>query len=385
MAFAAPDPYKQAIRSGVGLSWVVDAYRGGVPVVGATGMAPTGGSVEDDGTRDGRRFLSLSLASSPGLFGLLAPTGTTLKARCVVTYLNGTQQIVPAGVFDIDAENSGEVSGDVQIAAPDKWVRVKRARFLKPQASTRGVNVTAQIATLIRGALGASEPVTITATSTTKVGALVWERDRDKAILDLAKSIGAWVFFDRDGVATVANQPILGPTSNWLLDASTTGVLTSLDRQRSRERTYNIVVVSSSKSDGAVPFAPQYVWDNDPLSPTFAGPGTFGPTPPSATSAGPFGQVPYFYESPLLATAAQAITAGRAILAKTTGLASRVSLGSVPNPAVDALDVIDVIPPLERYDLPRPVERHMVDKVSHPLDLSEQRIEGRSTRTDDYT
>jgi hypothetical protein len=60
-------------------------------------------------------------------------------------------------------------------------------------------------------------------------------------------------------------------------------------------------------------------------------------------------------------------------------------MGVSPNPAMDALDVLNVIPPPERPDLPRPLEQQMADKVTHALDVtSEVTIQGRSTRTDEY-
>jgi hypothetical protein len=183
MAYTVPDPYPAAVRTGFGLSWRVDAYRAGVAVPGATGLVPdesNGGSIEDDATRDGRRTLDLGLPPTPGLFDLLAPIGTTLRVYADILYLNGSRATIPCGVYEVDAQSMGMVSGTVRINAPDKWARVKRARFLAPQTSTRGAPVTTQIAALFRGALGAGEAVNVTATSTATVGALVWDRDRDQ-------------------------------------------------------------------------------------------------------------------------------------------------------------------------------------------------------------
>ena len=113
----------------------------------------------------------------------------------------------------------------------------------------------------------------------------------------------------------------------------------------------------------------------DPASPGYA-----------PETAGPFGIVPYFYTSPLFSHVDHARAAGFKVLARTVGLASQVSLGQVPNPAVDAFDVLDVLGPRERYDIPRVLERHVADTVTHPLSAgTAQSIDGRSTRTDEFS
>jgi hypothetical protein len=380
VAFPVADPFREAVRNSVAITYTVDATLGGDPVPGGSGLLPSGGSVTDTTKPGVRRVLSLQLAPEPGLFDALSPIGTTLTVTAHVRYTNRQSVDIPMGVFDVDTESLSEGSGGLSLTAPDKWAKIQRARFIIPQASTPGLSVVGQIAALIRGALGPDEPVAVTATSTATVGRLLWEKDRDQAIIDLAQSIGAWVFFDRFGVATVADVPQIGSSADWLVDASPSGVLVELDRERSRTSTRNVVVIESSAADGAkVPT--QWVWDSDPLSPTYAG------TSPRLRpqEAGPFGIVPYFYDTPVLTSAAAALKAGRTILARTTGLASQVSLGQVPNPAVDAFDVIDVMPPRERYDIARVLERHVVDTVTHPLTVgSPQQIEGRSTRTDPY-
>jgi len=382
---APTDPFKQAIRNGLPTTYIVNAAIGDVPVAGATGLQPTGGSITDTTTPGGRRLLNLELAPAPGLFDLLSPIGTTLTVTAEVRYPSREVVSVPMGVFDIDRETLAEGGGTLSVTAPDKWVRIVRAKFLKPESAVKGTLVVDEIVRLIRGALGSAEPVNVTATSTAKVGAVVYEKDRDQEIIKHANGIGAWVFFDRNGVATVADIPTVGGVADWLVDASETGVLTSLDRERSRTSTCNIVVVTSSAAAGAA-FPVQYVWDNDPKSPTYAGPGTgASATPPPAGSAGPFGQVPYFYDTPLPLTVNGARAAGRTVLARTVGLASQVSMGQVPNPALDAFDTLDVMPPRASSTAARVIERHVADQVTHPLAVGQaQQIQGRSTRTDPY-
>ena len=420
MAYLAPDPFRQAIRSGLALSYSVSASFNGSPVVGATDLRPTGGSITDTTKPGVRRLLNLSLAPADGLFDRLAPIGTELTVTCHVTYTDRFTVDIPMGVFDVDSEKVSEGGGEISLTAPDRWAQIQRARFLQPKASTPGLLVTEQISLLLREVIGLGAAVTITATSTQSVGALTWEKDRDKAIMELAESIGAWVYFDRSGVATIADVPTIGDTADWLIDYA--GVLTELDRERSRTNTRNVVIVESSASDGEK-FATQIVWDNDPTSPTYAGIDPFSPT----NTPGPFGVVPYYYDTPILQSDLSARTAGLTILARVTGLASQVSLGSVPNPAIDAFDVLDVMPPhgwtttveyvggdgfgtmpfgagpfgggsgggvpvVRRSPLGAFLERHVVDTVTHPLVQpvggnggNPQHIDGRSTRTDDFS
>jgi hypothetical protein len=85
-----------------------------------------------------RRVLNLELAPEPGLFDLLSPIGTTLTVTARVMYTNRTTVDIPMGVFDVDSESLSEGGGGLSLTAPDKWVRIQRARFIKPQASNPG-------------------------------------------------------------------------------------------------------------------------------------------------------------------------------------------------------------------------------------------------------
>lgn len=378
-----PDVYHGAIISGgYKLTYSVDAISGGAAVAGAQGMAPVGGSITDTTRAGVRRTLNLDLAPAPGLYDLLSPTGTQLQVTAHLRDPSRTGPDVPMGLFEVDAESLSEGGGKLSLTAPDKWGRIQRARFTGPMSSTPGIRVTDQIARLIRGALGANEYVNNLATSKATVGALTWEKDRDQAIITLAAGIGAWVFFDRNGMATIADIPTVSGTADWTMTAgSESATILTLDRQRSRTSTYNVVVVESTASSGAA-FPTQVVWDSDPSSPTYAGPDPIH----RPGAAGPFGVVPYFFDTPLPLNVAGARATGLSILAKTVGVASQINLTTSHNPALDAFAVIDVLPPRERYDIARNLERHVVDTVTHPLDITQPvQITGRSTRTDPYT
>jgi len=414
---AAPDVFKAATRSGVEWWTTVGAAIGGTSV--ATGLLPVGGTITDTTAPGVRRVLNVDLAPDVGqtadeLYDLISEWGTLLTVTGHVRLTGRTVVDIPMGVFDVDKSKVSGGNGQVSLTADDKWAKVQRARFVLPQASTPGLLVTEQIAALIRGALGAAEPVVITATSTATVGALTWEKDRDKAIIDLADGIGAWVFFDRTGLATIADVPTTTGAADWLIDAGVSGVLIDIDREKSREGAANVWVVESSAADEAK-FPTVVVWDIESASPTFAG---LDPTSPSNVP-GPFGVVTGYLDTPILATEDQARQAAYTRLSRSAGASSSVSLGSVPNLAVDAFDVLDVLPPhksqtiitgyrgggsgfgtmpfgtgpfgggsgggvpiLGRASVGAVMERHVADTVTHPLTIgSPQTIEGRSTRT----
>jgi len=375
-----PDLYRRAIRRSIAWWYTIDAAVDGAPVAGATGLRPTGGTIVDTTKAGVRWTLNLELAATPGLYDRLAPEGTTLTATCHVRLTSRTLVDIPMGVYDVESERMSQSDGTLSLTAPDFWSRIQQARFIRPVTSTKGITARAQIALLLGGAVGGLT-VNDRATSDVVMGTQTWEKDRDQAVLDVAKSAGVWVFFDRTGVATIVDVPTGGGTAQWYIDSSKNGVLIDLDRERSRAQTRNVVIVESTASGGAK-FPTQWVWDNDPTSPTYA-----GPDPKAHPElAGPFGVAPMYLDDPISSTVLQARTAGYRALYRATGLASQVSLTQVPNPAVDAFDALDVLAKRERYDIPRRVERHVADTITHPLTAAGvQRIEGRSTRAEDIT
>lgn len=372
--------YLKAVRGSHQQTVVCDAWFGGSPVPGGADIRINGGTVTDSSTPGVRRQLDIELLPRGGLFDLLSPTGTELRVRSVLRYPSGGTESVPMGVFDIDSTAIGYgPGGTITVSGDDKWVRVQRAKFVRPKQSWSGLTVVGQITALVREALGPAEQVIVNTSSTATVGTLVWEQDRDKAIIELAQSIGCWVYFNRDGVCTIAPLPVGNPPAAvWSVDAGATGVLLDANRSRDRSKTYNVVVVSSEKADGVPPFDPVIVWDNDSSSPTYA-----GSDPVVGTGAGPFGVVPYFWSSPVMQHPSAAEVAGLAMLTSLRGLNAQLALTSVRNHALDALDSIAVTLPPETYGAPTVIERHFIDRVTHPLmPDGTQTIDTRSTKVD---
>ncbi|HEU5026597.1 MAG TPA: DUF5047 domain-containing protein [Spirillospora sp.] len=343
--------------------------------------------VSVDGSAPGpRRSLSCTLAPLPGLFDALARTGVELRAYTALEYLDGSVDVEPQGRFDVDvAQVSYAPGGAIQLTAPDRWQRIVKARFFTPRASTKNATARSQIASLITEVVGVT--VSDEATSTATVPAQTWDQDRAQAIQDLAKAASLDVFFDRNGIPVMRDVPVLDvPGSVLTIDASETGILIDANRERNRQKTYNIVVVTGAAADGTSPFAPQYVWDTNALSPTYAGPGTgAGSLPPPPSSDGSYQQVPYFYPSPLLRNTTQAQAAGRTILARVTALEAQLTLTSVPAPMLDDGDTITALLPGDDALSAGVTEWHLVDGFTVPLvpHKDPMPITTRSTRPDD--
>ncbi|MGI5144787.1 DUF5047 domain-containing protein [Plantactinospora sp. CA-294935] len=310
-----------------------------------------------------RRQLDLTITDA-GLWDDLDVTGVELRPYRGVRYPSGATELVPLGVFGLDEQSmSVGPDGGIRIrTAPDRWARVQRAKFETPASSQVGDLVVDEIVRLVTDAVS-GVAVSVLATSTATVGALVWDRDRDKAIVDLATSIGAEAYFDNDGTLVVRDAPLLSQPSVWTVDASPSGVLLGGDLRRDRSRTYNVVVVSDARTDGSTPFAPQVIEDDDPASPTYVG--------------GPFGRVPYFWSSPVVTSAPQAVVAGTTILNRVRAVNAQLNVDAVVHPGLDRGDVITVLTSSGR------VEQHLVDAVTVPLTVGGvQSITTRSSRPD---
>ncbi|WP_159622667.1 DUF5047 domain-containing protein [Ruania rhizosphaerae] len=132
------------------------------------------------------------------------------------------------------------------------------------------------------------------------------------------------------------------------------GVLVSADQSSSRERVYNRVVTRGENPSSGAPPVSAIATDTDSSSPTRYG----------APSTGAYGHVTKFQAIPTITTVTQARRAAAAELARSTGAASSVDIGAVPNVALEALDVIDLwTDPTDANT----IRRHVVDSITFDL------------------
>lgn len=283
---------------------------------------------------------------------------TEIRAEYGIRFLDGTVVYTPVGTFVLtDAQE--QARGRISIQAEDRWRRVVNARFLLP-VTTSGLH-TAAIKTLVEGADGRILMQNDLVSAATHTQA-IWERDRDKAIMELAKSIGAVVYFDAMGKAHLAKIKSLSDTPDWVLSGGDGGVISSTARSRSQGNTYNAMVVEGENSSGTVSVSAAAVI-SDPDSPLLYG--------------GSFARRPRYYRSPLISTQAQANATALSLLAKVSGQARTVTMDSLPHPGLDAGDIIKV------EVSPQSWETHIVDSFELPLAPGKFTVNTRTNVDDD--
>lgn len=345
-----------AIRSSHAIAIKVEAYRDGTLVAGGDTLIVAEGSVRVEPRAKVRRTLDgLKLVSLDGqtatLRDILDEYGTELQVYRGVRYPSGRTELAPIGRFRIDSiDDALEEPGAVTITAQDLAARVVDDRFMTPRTATAGATIPAQITTLIQESIpGAVVTDESGATATVPAG-VVWERERWDAIDSLATSIGCEVFADPEGNFRIVPVTFLDSPAVWTVNAGSNGVLLGGQRSSTRDGVYNVVVASSSPTDGSTPVY-----------------GTASDTNPSSSTrvGGPFGRVPRFYSSPLIRTTTQAFAAASSILTRAIGRRGSLTLTSLVNPALECGDRIDVVLPSGL------VQAHIADGFTVPLTAEE--------------
>lgn len=344
-----------AIRNPPTIITRVEVWLGGVRVdtYGDAGIPIYGGQVDVDPSKQVRRALTnIKVDATDEMWNLLSPVGTELRAYRGFRYLNGETDMVPLGRFvvpNLSQTYGGDWSGRVG-SAPDRMFKVQQARFTSPRSFPVGMSIRTIIATLVGEVLG--DVTNLASSMALTASPMLFDRDRGKAIGELAASIGADVFCAPDGTPTIRDIPQLANVGVWSIDTGDAGILYTAERERNYERTYSGVTVNPSQVDGAAPFDPVTVWDEDPLSPTY--------------HLGPFGKVPFFYSSSLLANGAQARSAAFSLLPRVTAIRAQLSIEAECNPALADGDTITVVLPPRQRGGTSVTERHLVGPFTVP-------------------
>lgn len=283
----------------------------------------------------------------------LAPFGNEIYAERGIAFGNGVIEWIGLGYYRIYTPEQEEVpDGPIRIAARDRMSGLEDARLTEPRQFTATTTLGTIVTTLVTEVYPGAVIEWDDATDTAQLGrALIAEEDRFEFLSDLITAAGKTWAWDHRGHLMIKSPPDASAPI-YDVDAGVNGVLAAMSRDLSREGVYNGVVAFGEAADTEPPVRALVVDDN-PESPTYW--------------EGAFGKVPRFYSSPFITTLAQAESAARAILTQSLGVPYNVQFGTVPNPALEPLDVVRVIYPRRSRSLNMRAETHIVDTLTVPL------------------
>lgn len=279
----------------------------------------------------------------------LAPYGNEVRA-----WRGIEGELVSLGIFRIDTPRVSEESGmpTIQLTGQDRSARIIDARFEAPHEVPAGRAVVTAIRDVIvpvypdvQTNFGLPDsPMQSSATTGTVIAEA--QDDRWEFASKLALGAGMRLFFDGDGVLTLAPEVTTGTAAVQLVEGDS-GVLVSAAREWTREGAANVVAATGENTGEAAP-ARGVAEDLNPLSPTYV--------------YGRFGRVVRFYSSPVLTTDAQARDAAQTILARSTGTTQRVDFGSLVLPYLEPGDIAHIKRTILGVD-----ESHVLDSLTIPL------------------
>jgi hypothetical protein len=331
-----------------------------VEVVASNGtiLSVEDGSVDMDSTRNITRTASLTLTptetlSAIGVYNLVMTPGIEITIRRGLI-INGITEYVTLGVFTTDsADFSIDVEGTVSWTGSDRSKRISRARFVNAYKIVKNTLLATAGADLLLNRYAETIYNFSNVLDTIEHKVVYDAGDQSDPWASARKLFGDHGFdlhFNGDGTAvakTVPDPATEDPVfdfgageTNLVLDGTISGTL---------EATFNGVVATGEGSGNRTPKR-SVVWDTDPTSPTFF--------------QGGFGQIPYFYSSPLLTSTAKCTTAATAILAQLKGSMTQLSWTAVTNPALEPLDVIAIT-----YN--GVTSRFVIDALTIPLRASD--------------
>lgn len=312
----------------------------------------TGGSVTVDRSQAIRRTCSITVPD-PAVIprtpaDQLATYGATLRVARGVEYGDGSQELVPLGVFRLDSVDGDVTEGPVTLQGKDLSARVADDKFTaRYQAS--GTVVSAITGLIRRTIIGADIQALI---DDEPIGSRWFDVEADpwEGCREIAAAAGAEVYCNADGIFVISTLPELTETDPvWAVEATEGGVYISGSRAMSSDGVYNGVLARGENTSDGIPPVQYLAVDDDPSSPTYW--------------SGPYGRRPMFYSSSTLTTTNACQKAARLKLAEARAPNSSGDISSLPNPALEPGDVIRVT----HEDGTR--ELHQIASFSVPLDI----------------
>lgn len=312
----------------------------------------TGGSVTVDRGQAIRRTCTVTVPD-PALIprtptDQLAVYGARLRITRGVEYGDGTQELVPLGVFRLDSVDGDVSEGPVNLQGKGLEVAVADDKFTSPYRAVG--SVVSAITDLVRRSLPDAD--VISEITDQLIGSRTFDVEADPwaGCQEIAAAAGAEVYATPDGEFAIRVLPDLTATEPvWAVEAVEGGVYISGSRAMTSDGVFNGVLARGENTSDSVAPVSALVVDNDPNSPTYW--------------SGPYGRRPLFYSSSTLLSSAACLRAAQLKLAEARAPNASGDISSLPNPALEPGDVIRVTHPDGSREL------HQVASFSVPLDL----------------
>lgn len=326
----------------------------------AANLPVTDGEITDDSTADVRRRCTVSLPGTPDVLSLvprtpsadvgLWPLGTELHVRTGIVYEDGSEELLPQGVFRISRPEivEGADGLTVTVAGYDRSRAFSRARFTQPfivNDQTDGDMVSALKRLILSRVPWLGESNIVISDSLVGFGfvpsmSFIKDDDPWKMAQKMAHAIAAEILWQMNGKLHIRTVPNFNERpADAIYEEGNQATMTELTRSLDDDRAYNGVVITientsrtnSSTNEDLPPIVVE-AWDTDSESPTY-----FDPAYPHLSEYGPN---PYFYSSEFIVTEEQGQDAAEAMLQNISGVIEQFTFTAITNPAHESGDVI---------------------------------------------
>lgn len=321
-----------------------------------------GGSHTQDRTSTVRWTMSCTVAKNiPVGFDGIHPYGCRLRLQLAVSFLGSSPEYIPAGLYSVTSVTENFNNLGIAGSSFEQDVIDSTFPVVRNLPDNRSMTYRRQAEKLISEAvpdarylwdprLSANAAMTSMAVDSDR-WSVIHGTANDASV---ATALGADALCDASGAFSFVRRPSLADDPVWAVSEDTQTKISSTFAY-DRQNVFNLVVVTGTPADGGSPVGPVFVWDDDPYSPTYAGPDPVN----HPELAGHFGVKPYRYDSPLITSDRQAWQVGHAILADLVGESKTVSFSGRYNPCQEAGDVVLIT----RAD--GQPEGHLVDSLSY--------------------
>ncbi len=322
-----------------------------------------GGSITIDRSANNRRTATLQLADDTGLFAQIGPSGDSglepygneVRVYRGIAYADGTQELLPVGVFPINETDLSESSSgrSVTLTLTDRSRLVSDNKLTGTYYIPTGTQFLTAAQALVDFSLPYQTAVDKDVESVTPIttGTTIAYHEQDNpwdAVQQLCATVGTEVYFGPDGRLKIRDIPDPASQPNVFSYADDElSILLAVERKLTRGP--NAVLLTSSAPNVGPIRSLQY--DNDPNSPSYYG--------------GPYGKVTEFYADPLTTSQSQADAHALGRLRKILGLAESITLSTIPHPAHDAGDAVHATRLVDGLDADI-----IIDQYTLPLDAT---------------